>query len=376
MGIDFSTYKILVVDDVWTNVLLLKVMLEHEHLQVFTAQNSDEAMLQLSNQNIDLILMDIMMPGVSGFELTQQLKSANNYKDIPILFITALNSPDEIVKGFQLGANDFVTKPFNKEELMMRVKHQISLINAKRIILQQTEELKKVIEGRDKLYAVIAHDLRSPISALKMILNILALESKEKDSNGEFSEMLDSANEITEQMFALLDNLLKWTKAQLGLLQPVFQQFDIREIIKGVIEVNQLTAKIKNIKINLHADNSVEMLIDTDMIKTVLRNLINNAIKFSYPNSEIDIYMKLNDEEAEVRVCDQGCGINKENQKKLLNTLTHYSTFGTNNEEGSGLGLLISQQFINLHGGDIFVHSEEKKGSCFGFKIPIKKERI
>jgi two-component system sensor histidine kinase/response regulator len=374
MGIDFSAYKVLVVDDVKTNVLLLKVMLEQEKLQVITAQNGAEALQQLSNETIDLILMDIMMPGISGYDLTKQLKSTQEYKDIPILFITALNSADDIVRGFQLGGNDFITKPFNKEELIMRIKHQISLIHAQRLILRQTEELRKVIEGRDKLYAVIAHDLRSPIAALKMILNVLTLAASEKKLDTEFSEMLGAGNEITEQVFCLLDNLLKWTKAQLGMLQPVFQEFDLNELIQGVLEVQEPTARLKGVKINFSHAKHIDAAIDTDMIKTVLRNIIFNAIKFSYPNGEINILLKEGENEAIVEVHDKGCGISEENKAKLLNNMTHFSTYGTNKEEGTGLGLLISHQFVELHQGELFFESEENKGSCFGFKLPLSRK--
>ena len=120
----------------------------------------------------DLILLDVMMPDISGFEVAQQLKAKTGYEQIPIIFLTALNSTADIVKGFQTGANDFISKPFNKEELIIRVTHQISLIAAKRIIYNQTEELKRTIKGRDKLYSVIAHDLRSPMASIKMVLNM------------------------------------------------------------------------------------------------------------------------------------------------------------------------------------------------------------
>jgi two-component system, sensor histidine kinase and response regulator len=376
MGIDYSKYKVLVVDDVKTNVLLLKVMLEQEKLQVSTAKDGFEALDLLSKEKIDLVLLDVMMPGMSGFELTEKLKSKNEYSEIPVLFITALNSTDEIVKGFQVGGSDYITKPFNKEELIIRVRHQISLIDAQRLILQQTQELKKAIEGRDKLYAVIAHDLRSPISGLKMILNVLTLSAKEKQLDPEFIEMLSSGNEISEEVFKLLDNLLKWTKSQLGMLEPFFQKFNLQEILSGVIEVLLPSAQLKRINLELISEPLVEVSIDIDMIKCIIRNLISNAIKFSYPDTSITVRLKTSDKEAIVEVHDKGCGISKINQQKLLSSMPHFSTYGTNEEEGTGLGLLISYQFVQLHKGTFFFESEEGKGSCFGFRIPLLNESI
>lgn len=374
MGIDYSKYKVLVVDDVKTNVLLLKVMLEQEKLQVSTAQDGYEALDILSKEKIDLLLLDVMMPGINGFDLAEQLKSTAKFAAIPILFITALSSTEEIVKGFQLGGSDYITKPFNREELIARVRHQISLIYAKEVILQQTEELKQAIEARDKLYAVIAHDLRSPISSLKMILNVLTLNAKESQLDDNFTEMLDSGNEISEQVFSLLDNLLKWTKSQLGFLEPIFQAFNLKEIVSGVAEVLQPSAKLKKVDFELQLAPMVAASIDIDIMKTVLRNLIANAIKFSYPNSTITISLKKTDHEAIVEVRDQGCGISPENQMKLLSKMSRFTTSGTAGEEGTGLGLLISHQFIQLHHGELFLESEEGKGSCFGFRIPLLEE--
>jgi len=144
---DFSKYKILVVDDIPANILLLKVMLEQSKLQVFTAGSSKEAYTQLNKEPVDLILLDILMPEVNGFELAEQLKNNPDYQDIPIIFLTALNATSDIIKGFDLGADDFISKPFNKEELLVRVRYQLTLLEAKRTIQQQTVELKKPYPG-------------------------------------------------------------------------------------------------------------------------------------------------------------------------------------------------------------------------------------
>jgi two-component system, sensor histidine kinase and response regulator len=374
MGIDYSKYRVLVVDDVKTNVLLLKVMLEQEKLQVSAAQDGYAALDILSKEKIDLLLLDVMMPGINGFDLAEKLKATPEFSTIPILFITALSSIEEIVKGFQLGGSDYITKPFNREELIARVQHQISLIHAKETILRQTEELRQAIEARDKLYAVIAHDLRSPIASLKMILNVLTLNAKESQLDANFTEMLDSGNEISEQVFSLLDNLLKWTKSQLGFLEPIFQSFNLKEIVSGVAEVLYTSAKLKKIRFTLNFEPIVPVSIDIDIMKTILRNLISNAIKFSYPNSTITISLKSTEHEAIVEVRDEGCGISRENQKKLLSRISRFTTMGTSGEEGTGLGLLISYQFIELHQGTFVFESEEGKGSCFGFRIPLLEE--
>ena len=373
MEINPSEYKILIVDDVMSNVLLLKVLLTNEKFQIATASNGRQALDQVIKEKPDLVLLDVMMPDMSGFEVSQQLKANPEMAEIPIIFLTALNSTADIVKGFQVGGNDFISKPFNKEELIIRVTHQISLIAAKRIIVAQTEELRKTIIGRDKLYSVIAHDLRSPMGSIKMVLNMLILNLPSDTIGPEMYELLTMANQTTEDVFSLLDNLLKWTKSQIGKLKVVYQDIDMVEVTEGVIEIFSMVAELKKISIRLKTPSKLEVYADIDMIKTVIRNLLSNAIKLSNEETEILVTVQEQEGMAVVSVKDSGCGIDEENQKKLLHTDTHFSTFGTNNEEGSGLGLLLCQDFVIKNGGRLWFTSVKGEGSIFSFSIPLKK---
>lgn len=373
MEINPSEYKILIVDDVMSNVLLLKVLLTNEKFAIATASNGRQALEQVEKENPDLVLLDVMMPDMSGFEVAQHLKSNPNTADIPIIFLTALNSTADIVKGFQVGANDFISKPFNKEELIIRVTHQISLVAAKRLILSKTEELQRTIAGRDKLYSVIAHDLRSPMGFIKMVLNMLILNLPSEKIGAEMYELLTMANQTTEDVFSLLDNLLKWTKSQIGKLNVVYQDVDLVEVTDGVIEIFSMVASLKKIRIREMKPEKMMVNADIDMLKTVVRNLLSNAIKFSKENSEVLVKMEEVDGMAVVSVQDYGCGISEEGQKKLLHTDTHFSTFGTNNEEGSGLGLLLCKDFVVKNGGKLWFTSKEGEGSIFSFSIPVKK---
>ncbi len=373
MEINPSEYKILIVDDVMSNVLLLKVLLTNEKFAIATASNGRQALEQVEKENPDLVLLDVMMPDMSGFEVAQHLKSNPNTADIPIIFLTALNSTADIVKGFQVGANDFISKPFNKEELIIRVTHQISLVAAKRLILSKTEELQRTIAGRDKLYSVIAHDLRSPMGSIKMVLNMLILNLPSEKIGAEMYELLTMANQTTEDVFSLLDNLLKWTKSQIGKLNVVYQDVDLVEVTDGVIEIFSMVASLKKIRIHEMKPEKMMVNADIDMLKTVVRNLLSNTIKFSKENSEVLVKMEEVDGMAVVSVQDYGCGISEEGQKKLLHTDTHFSTFGTNNEEGSGLGLLLCKDFVVKNGGKLWFTSKEGEGSIFSFSIPVKK---
>ena len=353
MEINPSEYKILIVDDVMSNVLLLKVLLTNEKFAIATANNGQQALEQVDKEHPDLVLLDVMMPDLSGFEVAQRLKSNPDTADIPIIFLTALNSTTDIVKGFQVGAN--------------------SLVAAKRIILNKTEELQHTIAGRDKLYSVIAHDLRSPMGSIKMVLNMMILNLPVEKIGSEMYELLTMANQTTEDVFSLLDNLLKWTKSQIGNLNVVYQDIDVVEVVDSVIDVFNIVAGLKKITIREEKTEKLPVSADIDMLKTVIRNLLSNAIKFSNENSEVVVKMEEQGDMAGISVKDNGCGIDEEGQKKLLHTDTHFSTFGTNNEEGSGLGLLLCQDFVVKNGGKLWFTSKKGEGSTFYFSVPLKK---
>ena len=177
----------------------------------------------------------------------------------------------------------------------------------------------------------------------------------------------------TEDVFSLLDNLLKWTKSQIGNLNVVYQDVDAVEVEDSVIDVFNMVAGLKKITIREEKPEKLPVCTDIDMLKTIIRNLLSNAIKFSNENSEVLVKMEEQGDTMVVSVKDSGCGIDEEGQQKLLHTDTHFSTFGTNNEEGSGLGLLLCQDFAVKSGGKLWFTSKKGEGSTFYFSIPLKK---
>ena len=370
MQINPAEFKLLVVDDVQTNVLLLKALLGKEGYGILVANNGQEALEVIRNENPDLILLDVMMPGMDGFEVAERLKSEEFRCEIPIIFLTALDDTQSIVNGFKLGVSDFISKPFRKEELMVRIKHQLSLVAARRIIEEKNEELRKTIAGRDKMYSVIAHDLRSPMASMKMLLNTIMMSVEKDKIDPDIFDMLEMSNKTSEEVFSLLDNLLKWTKSQLGKLTVIPQKLDISGLADGVVEVMNSVAEVKHIKLIRTDHESFFVYVDIEMIKSILRNLISNAVKFSNPDSEIKVGIKAEDGKVIVSVTDSGKGIKKEDQHKLLKDSTHFTTYGTNSEEGSGLGLLLCRDFARKNGGELWFESEENLGSVFSFSLP------
>ena len=370
--INKGDYKILIVDDVVSNVLLLKILLTNEKYQVCTANCGNMAIEQAKAEKPDLILLDVMMPDITGFDAAQILKKDPETAHIPIIFLTALNNPSDLVHGFQVGANDFLTKPFNKEELVVRVFHQIKLVAATRIIERQNAELRATIGNRDKMYSVIAHDLRSPMASIRMVLNLVAASASPELIGQEMYDLLDKANKESEDVHDLLDNLLKWTKSQTGRLTVVRQDLDLNDIIPGVVDIFEMIAQNKHIKLNYQTSaSSVIVTADNDMLKTVVRNFMSNAIKFTPENGSIDIILSTEGDYAKVSVRDHGVGIAPERLSSIFNK--GETTYGTGDEEGSGLGLQLCQDFATKNGGNCTVESVLGEGSTFSVLVPLKK---
>lgn len=364
-----SEYKILIVDDIQSNIILLQAILKHNKFQTITAMSGYEGLSKITTESPDLVLLDVMMPDISGYEVASRVKSDPATKDIPIIFVTALSDPSNIVEGFEHGCNDYITKPFNSAEIMTRIKHQLAIVASHRIILKQNEELRNVITSRDKLYSVIAHDLRSPLSSMKMALDMLVSCLSKDEIGDDMYELLTSTDQTTEELFMLLDNLLKWTKTQLGKLNVVFQNIDFGQTVAGVVETLVPIANLNSITLTLDNKSEGTVYADADMIKTILRNLIINAMKFSHNGYTIDIRTYTEDGYNVCVVQDHGIGISEENQEALRNAIS-ITTAGARKEEGSGLGLQLCRDFTQMNHGKFWFTSKEGEGSSFYFSIP------
>lgn len=365
-----SSYSILVVDDVLANVMLLQAILKKEGFRIRTASSGIEALKSIDEERPDLLLLDIMMPEMDGYETIMRIRSNSEIASIPVIFLTALDNSESIVKGFKLGANDYLSKPFKKEELMIRVYYQLNLLDARRTILRQQEELQQIIIGRDKIYSVISHDLRSPIGSIKMMSNVMLSLVEAGNDTKEFKELLQMINKTSEEVYSLLDNLLKWTKNQLGSLKLSRQNIDIQAIVCDIRDIYTPIAAQKGISLIMPDPESEIVSVDVEMVKTIMRNLISNAIKFTFEGGTITVNTDVQEKSLQITVKDTGQGIAPENQYKLLNSKSHFTTFGTKKEKGSGLGLLLCKDFAELHGGKLWFTSELGEGTTFYATIP------
>lgn len=369
MNIQLDQFNILVAEDNPIHSLILENILRMQGYGVLLADSFDKAFSILSKDHVDLILMDVIMGDMSGFDIVKTIMETPEYQDIPVIFITSLDSTEDIIRGFDSGAVDYISKPFEPQILLRRVRQQINLLYQRKFIETQKKSLEAAIASRDQIYAIISHDLRTPIASLKMILNILSLQEVHKDQES-LRQMVYSGNDIAEQLFSLLDNLLKWTKSRLGMLSFVPQSVQFDQVIFGVVEVLRPTALLKDITIETCIESCITIYFDTDILKSVIRNLLINALKFSHKGSSVKILLYSEGSCAVMEVVDTGVGMDESIQKSIRESLPSGSRPGTANEQGSGLGLWIVKQFVQGKEGEFFFESVENQGSKFGLRIP------
>ena len=244
---------------------------------------------------------------------------------------------------------------------------------AELLLKKQESQLRALNATKDKLFSIIAHDLRSPFNAILGYSELLMNNIKDvEDAKSE--KYLDIINSSAKSTLILLDNLLTWAKAQTGeiLFQP--ESIYLPAILSEILEVSKSIAEIKNISVNYIQTDDVEAYADVNMLKTILRNLISNAVKYTHPNGEITISAQQQQHNTVITVSDNGTGISKKNQATLFEFDTNTTTIGTANEKGSGMGLILCKEFVEKHGGEIRVKSELGKGSSFMFSLPLKQQ--
>lgn len=268
----------------------------------------------------------------------------------------------------------FIALHFYVNHLNMKNVTQSRLIlelQTKKEKLKESEvSLKELNATKDKLFSIIAHDLKNPFSSILGFSELLIrnIGNYKVEKSEVFLKFINSSIRNT---IVLLDNLLNWVKSQSGQLNFNLEKNDLSLIIQEILEISNIIASIKNISFNNLQSDSLEVYADQNMLKTVLRNLVFNSIKFTNHGGKIDIFAKQNHKFIEITVSDNGVGISEENRKKLFNLETNITTTGTSNEKGSGLGLVLCKEFVEMHGGKIWVESEEGKGSDFKFTLPL-----
>ena len=326
------------------------------------AGNGKQALSMIPEACPDLILLDVMMPGMDGFEVCEQLKKIPGTKDIPVIFLTARVETTDVLKGFRVGAVDYVTKPFKGAELLSRIKTHLELKFAR-------ERLKELNATKDKLFSIIAHDLRNPLQVLLFSAELLCKHFDNFDAEKK-KEFINKIYVGTNQVSELLENLLEWSKSQRGVIESKFEKIDLDILAGENIDLFKENGEKKNILLRSDIGKGIYAFADRNMIRIVIRNLISNAIKFTKNGGQVTITASVSPGSVHVSVSDTGIGINEDNLSHLFRIDKQKSTLGTAKEKGSGLGLILCKEFVEKNNGTITVTSTPGEGSNFTFTLP------
>ncbi len=400
--------NILVVDDELVNRQVLINQLSMQNYRVTQSVNGQEALDIIEKGPMpDLLLLDVMMPRMSGYEVSRKLRERYSRLELPILMLTARSQMKDIVMGFEAQANDYLTKPFNKEELLARVNAWLTLKQSEEelkgyrhhleeLVTQRTEELTQtlqdlqvtqnaLIEAKDKAEAAnhaksqflanMSHELRTPLNA---ILGFSQLMSRQRATTPKQQENLRIINRSGEHLLGLINNVLDMSKIEAGRITLNHTELDLHQLLKSLIDMLQLKAQSKGLSLILQHAPDLLRYIETDesKLRQVLINLLNNAIKFTQQGN-ITVRVNTSNQKGnrytlQFEVEDSGVGIAPEELPDVFTAFVQ-SESGRQSQQGTGLGLPISRKFVRLMGGEMAVRSVVGQGSIFSFDIQVNK---
>jgi len=346
--------SILIVDDTPANVLLLQRMLTQRGYNARSVISGKLAMEAVAAEQPDLILLDITMPEMNGYEVCEQLKADSMLKEIPVIFISALHETIDKVKAFSAGGVDYVTKPFQFEEVYARVQTHLQL-----------RSLEKL---RDDLTHMVVHDLRNPLSVIFGFLDILDLAPDQLTSSGR--TFLPLARHCAEEIFTLIGSILDVGKMGAGKMKLQSVPCDLTELIRDVLATMPPLSAHRTVTF-IPPESSPTVIADVGLIRRVLQNLLSNAFKHTPAGGAVSIDVTSTSSEVHVAVSDTGPGIAPEFHQRIFEKFSQLEE--GNNSMGTGLGLTFCKLAVEAHGGRIGVKSELDKGSTFWWAMPRRR---
>jgi len=394
-----TTAVVLVVDDIAANRNLLRETLEPRGYEVLLAGNGQTALKVAHRASPDVILLDVMMPVMDGFETCRQLKADPKTSGIPVLFITAENETSAIVNGFQAGGLDYVIKPIRAEEVLARVETHLKvnrltaqLAAANQELTKANEELrreiglrteaeqtaKKANQAKSDFLSFVSHEMRSPLNSIMGFSDLLVADTEIQDK----PEALDDLRRINgsgKYLLDLINNLLDLSKIEAGKMELHLERFDLKTLAEEILATLQPAAKKNSNTFKLECPEELEPLYaDRTKVKQTLMNLVANACKFTEKGT-VELAVKREDKEGAptviMEVTDTGIGMTPEQVNRLFEAYTQAAPSTTSKYGGTGLGLAISRKFCHLMGGTISVASQPGKGSTFGVTLPVEVDR-
>ncbi|RDG30920.1 hybrid sensor histidine kinase/response regulator [Oceanispirochaeta sp. M1] len=336
---------ILIVDDIPQNIQLAAQHLKSLNLKLLYATSGKKALQLLTKNGVDLILLDVMMPELNGYDCCRQIRTNPQWRDIPVIFLTARNEVNDIIKGFEAGGSDYITKPFYGQELVARVRTHLDLKNHRDLLERREVQLKELLH-------ILSHDLRNSLSGITMTMDLAEIEKAELERyRGRLRDLSTNGLDILDLVRTML--LLEEKPLQLN---PVL----LNDCIHHCLHL--LSTKIKEKKINIVLDLKNDyrvMAEETSLINSVVMNILTNALKFSYSGGTVRINLKENKDKIELIVMDEGTGIPDTLLPHLFDVRKGHSLRGTEGEKGSGFGLPLVKKFMTAYGAELQVESSE-----------------
>jgi len=362
---------LLVVDDTPDNIVVLSALLKDTY-RIKVAKHGAKALeLAGSDDPPDLILLDIMMPEIDGYEVCRRLKENPALKDIPVIFLSALNEAVDKVKAFQAGGVDYVTKPFQAEEVRARVETHLKIRQLQIELTKQNTRLEQLNSEKNRFLGMAAHDLRNPIMAIGGFSSLFLAGAIGTITNPQ-KEIIERIKASSTFMNNLLEDLLDISQIEAGKLELRLAPVDLLALITDNVKLNRMFAEKKQIALNFNPQCTPPLLnLDSPKIEQVLNNLISNAIKFSESETAITIEMVERDGQILLSVRDQGQGIEPQEIEKVFKAFEKTSTRSTAGEKSTGLGMAIVKKLVEGHGGKIWLESTVGVGTTFFISLPL-----
>lgn len=356
-----QTYTLLVVDDNEMNRDLMSVQFSRAGYKVVTAHSGYNALELIEHNHFDLVLLDMMMPGMSGLDVLNEIRKQFSILNLPVIIVTADDLDKSVINALQAGANDYLTKPLNLAIALARVKTQLTS--------------KNLADLKDEFVRFASHDLKKPLIVIQDITAEIQRGCQPgKPLPEDMPELLDLVQRTCDNMRSVIDGFLKTEPLGNASSEPKFNPVNINDLVSKSIQNNESYARQKGIKLKKElAGNLPHAHCDEFQILQVLDNLIGNAMKFSPRETTTTIITRHDENNVYAEICDEGPGLTDNDMDKLFTRYAELSNKPTGNETSTGIGLSMSKQFIEQNQGQIGAKNNSNRGSTFWFSIPTSK---
>lgn len=369
--IDLKGRRILVVDDDRLNVRIISNILKSEGYELADASSGEQALERYERFNPDLVLLDVMMPGINGFETCREIHRRHGDSSAPVIFITAKSESDDIVEGLSAGGVDYLPKPFRGKEVLARLRTHLSM----KLLLEEqkslVEQLSAANAAKNKFLGMAAHDLRNPLASIRGLAEFLrdgVVGPLSKDQ----IDLINTIHEASQGMLDLVNELLDVATIESGELKIVPEDRNLVELITKSVYLANIDAAKKGTKIEFQSDIREAVLrIDGAKIRQVIDNLLSNGVKYSPPGSTVAVELERGEAYLAFSVRDQGPGIPEGERDKLFKDFGRLSVVPTGGEKSTGLGLAICRKIVDAHNGQISAENLTGGGCRFRVTLPL-----